>query len=106
MSSEDSIERKGGRLSSIDYANKEGFRNITERSESNSGQIQQYENLRNVHFVPSTLKSTLGSPTALAIGAFATTLTTLSLSLMEWRGVTITNVYIGNFFFSKFPFLK
>lgn len=37
--------------------------------------------------------------TALAIGAFATTLTTLSLSLMEWRGVTTTNVYIGNFFF-------
>lgn len=36
---------------------------------------------------------------ALAIGAFATTLTTLSLSLMEWRGVTITNVYVGNFFF-------
>lgn len=37
--------------------------------------------------------------TALAIGAFATTLTTLSLSLMEWRGVTTTNLYIGNFFF-------
>lgn len=37
--------------------------------------------------------------TALAIGAFATTLTTLALSLMEWRGVTVTNVYIGNFFF-------
>ncbi|EGY19191.1 Acetate transporter protein patA like [Verticillium longisporum] len=36
---------------------------------------------------------------ALPIGAFATTLTTLSLSLMEWRGVTITNVYVGNFFF-------
>ncbi|KAF1981105.1 hypothetical protein K402DRAFT_387114 [Aulographum hederae CBS 113979] len=37
--------------------------------------------------------------TGLAIGAFATTLTTLSLSLMEWRGVTVTNVFIGNFFF-------
>ncbi|KAL8710254.1 MAG: hypothetical protein Q9220_005186 [cf. Caloplaca sp. 1 TL-2023] len=49
--------------------------------------------------VPVTLKAQLGSPTALAIGAFSTTLTTLSLSLMEWRGVTITNVYIGNFFF-------
>lgn len=35
----------------------------------------------------------------LPIGAFATTLTTLSLSLMEWRGVTTTNVYIANFFF-------
>ncbi|TDZ59838.1 Acetate transporter protein patA [Colletotrichum trifolii] len=37
--------------------------------------------------------------TSLPIGAFATTLTTLSLSLMEWRGVTTTNVYIANFFF-------
>ncbi|KAH7305230.1 GPR1/FUN34/yaaH family-domain-containing protein [Stachybotrys elegans] len=36
---------------------------------------------------------------ALAIGAFATTLTTLSLSLMEWRGVTVVNAYVGNFFF-------
>lgn len=33
------------------------------------------------------------------IGAFSTTLTTLSLSLMEWRGVTTTNVYVANFFF-------
>lgn len=65
--------------------------------------------------VPVTLKAQLGSPvrshiprligadisnqTALAIGAFSTTLTTLALSLMEWRGVTTTNVYIGNFFF-------
>lgn len=45
---------------------------------------------------PSDIKR---EKTALAIGAFATTLTTLSLSLMEWRGVTTTNVYIGNFFF-------
>ncbi|KAF4873937.1 Acetate transporter protein patA [Colletotrichum siamense] len=37
--------------------------------------------------------------TSLPIGAFSTTLTTLSLSLMEWRGVTTTNVYIANFFF-------
>lgn len=36
---------------------------------------------------------------AFPIGAFATTLTTLSLSLMEWRGVTILNVYVANFFF-------
>ncbi|PYI02021.1 hypothetical protein BO78DRAFT_422939 [Aspergillus sclerotiicarbonarius CBS 121057] len=41
----------------------------------------------------------LGAGSALALGAFGTTLTTLSLSLMEWRGVTITNVYVGNFFF-------
>lgn len=33
------------------------------------------------------------------MGAFGTTLTTLSLGLMEWRGVTIYNVFIGNFFF-------
>jgi hypothetical protein len=37
--------------------------------------------------------------TALAIGAFGTTLTTLSLSLMEWRDITMTNVYVANFFF-------
>ncbi|KAI9711597.1 MAG: hypothetical protein M1812_007119 [Candelaria pacifica] len=49
--------------------------------------------------VAPTIGSTLGSPTALAIGAFSTTLTTLSLSLMEWRGVTTTNVYVGDFFF-------
>ncbi|KAL1632726.1 hypothetical protein SLS56_003423 [Neofusicoccum ribis] len=49
--------------------------------------------------ISPSVGTTLGSPTALAIGAFATTLTTLSLSLMEWRGVTTTNVFIGNFFF-------
>ncbi|KAK7726735.1 hypothetical protein SLS57_003296 [Botryosphaeria dothidea] len=49
--------------------------------------------------ISPSVGTNLGSPTALAIGAFATTLTTLSLSLMEWRGVTTTNVYIGNFFF-------
>ena len=48
--------------------------------------------------VPITLKAQLGSPTALAIGAFATTLTTLSLALMEFRGVTVTNAFIGDFF--------
>ncbi|KAJ4982858.1 acetate transporter [Stagonosporopsis vannaccii] len=42
----------------------------------------------------------LGSGTALAIGVFATTLTTLSLSLMEWRGVTTNNVFVANFFFA------
>ena len=48
--------------------------------------------------VPITLKAQLGSPTALAIGAFATTLTTLSLALMEFRGVTVTNAFVGDFF--------
>ncbi|KAH8426515.1 uncharacterized protein LDX57_004250 [Aspergillus melleus] len=41
----------------------------------------------------------LGAGSALALGAFGTTLTTLSLSLMEWRGVTTANVFVGNFFF-------
>jgi hypothetical protein len=45
--------------------------------------------------VPMTIKSQLGNPTALAIGAFSTTLTTLSLSLMNWRGISITNVSLG-----------
>ena len=48
--------------------------------------------------VPITLKAQMGSPTALAIGAFATTLTTLSLALMEFRGLTVTNAFIGDFF--------
>lgn len=48
--------------------------------------------------VPITLKAQLGSPTALAIGAFATTLTTLSFALMGWRGVSTTNAFIGDFF--------
>ncbi|CAG8380446.1 unnamed protein product [Penicillium salamii] len=45
------------------------------------------------------LPKSLGEGSALALGAFGTTLTTLSLSLMEWRGVTTTNVFVGNFFF-------
>lgn len=48
--------------------------------------------------VPITIKSQIGSPTALAIGGFATTLTTLSLALMGFRGVTVTNAFIGDFF--------
>ncbi|KAJ9223242.1 hypothetical protein DTO207G8_3368 [Paecilomyces variotii] len=49
--------------------------------------------------IPTSVASGLGVPTALGIGAFATTLTTLSLSLMEWRGVDTKNVFIANFFF-------
>ncbi|KAL4886188.1 GPR1/FUN34/yaaH family-domain-containing protein [Aspergillus karnatakaensis] len=41
----------------------------------------------------------LGAGSALALGAFGTTLTTLSLSLLEWRGVKTTNVSVANFFF-------
>jgi len=48
--------------------------------------------------VPITLKAQLGVPTALAIGAFATTLTTLSFALMGWRGVSTTNAFVGDFF--------
>ncbi|KAJ5352894.1 hypothetical protein N7452_001868 [Penicillium brevicompactum] len=47
----------------------------------------------------SELPKSLGAGSALALGAFGTTLTTLSLSLMEWRGVTTGNVFVGNFFF-------
>lgn len=57
-----------------------------------NGGIQQYIP------VPITIKSQIGSPTALAIGGFATTLTTLSLALMGWRGVSVTNTFIGDFF--------
>lgn len=48
--------------------------------------------------VPITIKAQLGSPTALAIGAFATTLTTLSFALMGWRDLSVTNAFVGNFF--------
>lgn len=48
--------------------------------------------------VPITIKAQLGSPTALAIGAFATTLTTLSFALLGWRGLSLTTAFIGNFF--------
>jgi succinate-acetate transporter protein len=34
------------------------------------------------------------------MGAFAIAFTTLSMSLMEWRGAAITNAYIGNCFFT------
>lgn len=47
--------------------------------------------------VPITIKAQLGSPTALAIGAFATTLTTLSFALMGWRGLSLTTAFVGNF---------
>lgn len=57
-------------------------------------------NTNNVQYipVPITIKAQLGSPTALAIGAFATTLTTLSFSLMGWRGLSASNAVLGNYF--------
>ena len=54
-----------------------------------SGSVQHYIP------VPITIKAQLGSPTALAIGAFATTLTSLSFALMGWRGLSTTNAFIG-----------
>jgi len=70
-----------------------------------------------VQIVPQPVGSTLGSPvnlpnsqtlasnthlhnqTALAIGAFATTLTTLSCALMGFRGLSTTNVFVADFNF-------
>lgn len=63
----------------------------SEASSTNGGLRIQYVP------VPITLKEQLGSPTALAIGAFATTLTTLSFALMELRGVSVSNAFIGDF---------
>ncbi|PYH49323.1 uncharacterized protein BP01DRAFT_370803 [Aspergillus saccharolyticus JOP 1030-1] len=51
------------------------------------------------HLETTRSVKSLGAGSALALGAFGTTLTTLSLSLMEWRGVTTTNVFVANFFF-------
>ncbi|KAF2719502.1 hypothetical protein K431DRAFT_228441 [Polychaeton citri CBS 116435] len=48
--------------------------------------------------VPMPIRGQIGSPTALAIGAFATTLTSLSFALTGWRGMSVSNVLIGDFF--------
>ncbi|KAH8176698.1 hypothetical protein LIA77_05116 [Sarocladium implicatum] len=72
----------------------------------NKSTESKVEHERNKHHptVPSVVahhnyRPLPASASALAIGAFATTLTTLSLSLMEWRGVTIANIHVANFFF-------
>ncbi|KAK3215959.1 hypothetical protein GRF29_8g1626743 [Pseudopithomyces chartarum] len=67
---------------------------------SNSDLEKQHTHLKSGEDLNPQAPKTLGAGTALAIGVFGTTLTTLSLSLMEWRGVTITNVYVANFFFA------
>lgn len=41
----------------------------------------------------------LSAQTAFALGAFATTITTLSCALMEWHGLSTANAFVGNFFF-------
>ncbi|KAJ6083829.1 hypothetical protein N7467_007964 [Penicillium canescens] len=66
-----------------------------EKKPDNSIDIEQ----QNVGTLKVETPKTLGAGSALALGAFGTTLTTLSLSLMEWRGVTTANVFIANFFF-------
>ena len=90
----------------------EGLRNITTHEDfyeklaaghstsASSSSPQSANGTFNVQYipVPITIKAQLGSPTALAIGAFATTLTTLSFALMGWRGMSVTNAFIGNFF--------
>lgn len=87
----------------------EGLRNITTNQDfyeklagghaasASSGSSNSPSNVQYIP-VPITIKAQLGSPTALAIGAFATTLTTLSFALMGWRGLSTTNAFIGNFF--------
>ncbi|KAK6602470.1 acetate transporter [Botrytis cinerea] len=52
-----------------------------------------------IHVVQQSFGSKIGSPTALAIGAFATTLTTLSCALMGFRGLSNTDVFVANFNF-------
>lgn len=90
----------------------EGLRNITTNQDfyeklaaghsasASSSSPNSTNGTLNVQYipVPITIKAQLGSPTALAIGAFATTLTTLSFALMGWRGMSVTNAFIGNFF--------
>ncbi|RAL60516.1 hypothetical protein DID88_009712 [Monilinia fructigena] len=51
-----------------------------------------------VQVVTQPFGSTIGSP-LLAIGAFATTLTTLSCALMGFRGLSNTDVFVANFNF-------
>jgi succinate-acetate transporter protein len=63
----------------------------TSSANGKPGQIIQYIP------VPITLKAQLGSPTALAIGAFSTTLTTTSFALMGFRGLGLTTAFVGNF---------
>jgi succinate-acetate transporter protein len=90
----------------------EGLRNITTNQDfyeklasghsasASSSAPNSTNGILNVQYipVPITIKAQLGSPTALAIGAFATTLTTLSFALMGWRDLSVTTAFIGNFF--------
>ncbi|KAF7882044.1 uncharacterized protein EAF01_011824 [Botrytis porri] len=52
-----------------------------------------------IHVVPQSFGSTIGSPTALATGEFATTLTTLSSALVGFRRLSNIDVFVANFNF-------
>ncbi|KAL4782624.1 GPR1/FUN34/yaaH family-domain-containing protein [Aspergillus varians] len=65
----------------------------------NGGELIDVERARSYVPVEYVAAKSLGAGSALALGAFGTTLTTLSLALMEWRGVTVTNAFVANFFF-------
>ncbi|KAF7550660.1 hypothetical protein G7046_g7946 [Stylonectria norvegica] len=47
-----------------------------------------------------SIGSSLGNPMPLAMGGFATTLLTLSLAMMDFRGVSTQTVFIGNLCFA------
>ncbi|KAL1794435.1 hypothetical protein ACET3X_007856 [Alternaria dauci] len=77
------------------------FSTIDMNSKSSAGTTDVEKQLTHEGPIASiAAPKTLGAGTALPIGVFATTLTTLSLCLMEWRGVTTANVFIANFFFA------
>ncbi|KAF9692491.1 hypothetical protein EKO04_009454 [Ascochyta lentis] len=80
-STSDSIERLEGKVQT-------SFTDVERQPTIESNELNKVE------------PKSLGAGTALATGVFATTLTTLSLSLMEWRGVTTQNVFVANFFFT------
>jgi hypothetical protein len=54
-----------------------------------------------IYITSCTIIRWLTKPNYIAIEAFIITLTNLTLSSIEWRGVNVTNIYIKNFFFGK-----
>ncbi|PYH39962.1 acetate uptake transporter family protein [Aspergillus neoniger CBS 115656] len=49
--------------------------------------------------IPTNLHQRMGDPAPLGMCEFATTLLTLSLAMMRFRGVSVQDVFIGNFCF-------
>ncbi|PMD46838.1 hypothetical protein L207DRAFT_577680 [Hyaloscypha variabilis F] len=82
MSSEENVRRNVIKRSSLEEADRI-YPNLTQETAAN-GSVWSISGKPYPFFVPSTVESTLGSPIVLAIGGFATTLTTLSLS--RWNG--------------------